>query len=144
MGEPGTGNTPTSEGADQGSGAPNWGTGPLAGVPSSQETLTSPPAFDSDVDAPVLKSGDLSLDLGTRRVTLHGEIHTLTETECLMLILLIQNRGRPKARKDLMAEIWGADHRARSNVVDVHIAGLRRKLGQEQIVTVRGLGYGLA
>lgn len=78
----------------------------------------------------------------------HTAIH-LTKTEYNLLILLLDSEGAVRTREDLMSEIWDTDFLGGSNVVDVHIKSLRKKLGDNAgspryIATVRGVGYRLA
>ncbi|MFI2857196.1 winged helix-turn-helix domain-containing protein [Paenibacillus sp. JSM ZJ436] len=73
----------------------------------------------------------------------------LTKTEYSLLILLLDSKGAVRTREDLMSEIWDTDFLGGSNVVDVHIKSLRKKLGDhagapQYIATVRGVGYRLA
>lgn len=73
----------------------------------------------------------------------------LTKTEYSLLVLLLDNEGAVLTREELMSEIWETDFLGSSNVVDVHIKSLRKKLGDSAnspryIATVRGVGYRLA
>ncbi len=85
------------------------------------------------------------------RMTIHREgfpIH-LTKTEYQLLILLLDSEGAVCTREDLMCKIWDTDFMGGSNVVDVHVKSLRKKLGDNAgapryIATVRGVGYRLA
>jgi len=92
-----------------------------------------------------LQSGDLLLDLIQRRATVGGERVDLTSTEFSLLAALLRERGTPLSRRVLLREVWGYDFDPGTNVVDVHVNRLRRKLemrGIENLVrTVRGRGY---
>lgn len=73
----------------------------------------------------------------------------LTKTEYSLLILLMDSEGAVRTREELMSEVWDTDFLGGSNVVDVHIKSLRKKLGDNAgspryIATVRGVGYRLA
>ena len=60
-----------------------------------------------------------------------------------MLEVLIRHAGQVLSREQLLSHVWGYDYDPGSNVVDVYIGYLRRKLGKERIATVRGMGYAL-
>lgn len=73
----------------------------------------------------------------------------LTKTEYSLLVLLMDSEGAVRTREELMSEIWDTDFLGGSNVVDVHIKSLRKKLNDSAsspryIATVRGVGYRLA
>lgn len=92
-------------------------------------------------DASSLLVGDVSLDLLTRRVhTPQGE-HDLTAREFTMLELFLRHPGHVLSREQVLDRVWGFDHDPGSNVVDVYVRYLRRKLGADRIETVRGMGY---
>ena len=61
-----------------------------------------------------------------------------------MLEVFLRHAGQVLAREQLLSHVWGYDYDPGSNVVDVYVGYLRRKLGKERIVTVRGMGYALA
>ncbi|MFD8498042.1 response regulator transcription factor [Amycolatopsis sp. NPDC059657] len=96
-----------------------------------------------DAEPAVLRSGDLTLDLRTRRVSLAGKETDLTAREFALLETLLRNRGQVLSREQLLGSVWGFDFDPGSNVVDVYIRYLRRKVGAERIETVRGMGYRL-
>jgi DNA-binding response OmpR family regulator len=80
------------------------------------------------------------LDVTTRCVRLDsGEEVVLTEREAALLELLARNPGRIFSRADLLANVF--DEGGEDNLVDTYVSYLRRKLGRETVVTVRGLGY---
>ena len=91
----------------------------------------------------VLKSRDLSLDLRTRRADVAGRLVDLSAREFALLELLLRHPGQVLAREQILSHVWGFDFDPGSNVVDVYIRHLRRKLGAELIETVRGMGYRL-
>jgi len=68
----------------------------------------------------------------------------LSPREMRLLQLLITHPGGAVAREVILNEVWGYSHDPRSNIVDVYIGYLRKKLGSHRIVTVRGFGYRLA
>ncbi|AOS64460.1 response regulator transcription factor [Actinoalloteichus hymeniacidonis] len=92
-------------------------------------------------DLSVLHAGDLSLDLRTRRARLPGGLVDLTAREFALLELFIRHAGQVLSREQMLSHVWGYDFDPGSNVVDVYVRTLRRKLGAERIITVRGMGY---
>ena len=88
-----------------------------------------------------LNVGDLELDLIAHRARLTGRIVELTSREFALLEMLMRNAGRAVPRSDLLSHVWGLDFDPRSNLVDVYIRYLRRKVGDDRIQTVRGVGY---
>ena len=95
-------------------------------------------------DLTVLDAGGLSLDLRTRRVSVEGSTVDLTAREFALLELLMRHEGQVLSRQQMLSHVWGYDHDPGSNVVDVFVRALRRKVGAERIRTVRGMGYRLA
>ena len=92
----------------------------------------------------VLRSGELSLDVGRLQANVgHGPI-SLTRLEFLLLRELMGHAGHSVSKDQLLASIWGYDFDPGSNVVDVCVRRLRSKLGFDLIKTVRGAGYQLA
>ena len=91
-----------------------------------------------------IAAGSVVLDLRTRRVKVDGKLVELTAREYAMLEFLMRHPGQVLAREQLLSHIWGYDYDPSSNVVDVYVGYLRRKLGVEVIETVRGVGYRLA
>ncbi|MFD5094820.1 response regulator transcription factor [Amycolatopsis thailandensis] len=97
-----------------------------------------------DSEPAVLRAGELSLDLRTRKVSVAGEEKDLTAREFALLETLLRNRGQVLSREQLLGGVWGFDFDPGSNVVDVYIRYLRGKIGAERIETVRGMGYRLS
>ncbi|MCT9622354.1 response regulator transcription factor [Curtobacterium sp. C2H10] len=88
--------------------------------------------------------GDLRLDEDTRTVTRAGEPIDLTPTEYELLRHLARNANRVLSREQLLANVWGMDFGTSSNLVDMYVSYLRKKLdaGREPMLqTVRGAGY---
>lgn len=94
--------------------------------------------------APALHHGDLSLDLLTRIATVAGRPVKLTSREFAMLKVFLKHPGQVLSREQILAHAWGYDFDPASNVVDVYVRTLRRKIGAERLVTVRGAGYKLS
>lgn len=88
-----------------------------------------------------LNVGDLELDLIAHRARLTGKIVELTSREFALLEMLMRHAGQAVPRSDLLSNVWGLDFDPRSNLVDVYIRYLRRKVGDDRIQTVRGVGY---
>ena len=91
----------------------------------------------------VLRQGDLTLDLRTRRAAVEGRSVELSAREFAMLEVFLRHAGQVLSREQLLSHVWGYDYDPGSNVVDVYVGYLRRKLGKERLVTVRGMGYAL-
>jgi DNA-binding response OmpR family regulator len=93
----------------------------------------------------VLTAGRLVLDTAGRQVTVEGAEVPLTGTEFALLEYLMRNGGQVLSRDQLREEVWGEGFEPASNVVDIYVHYLRRKLKQaglsDPIRTVRGLGY---
>ncbi|HEY1458149.1 MAG TPA: response regulator transcription factor [Solirubrobacteraceae bacterium] len=95
----------------------------------------------------VLRVGDIEVDLLTRRVTRQGHSVALSGTEFELLAHLMGNPGRVLTREQILGSVWGYQHDPATNVVDVYIGYLRRKLrltdSPAPISTVRSVGYRL-
>jgi DNA-binding response OmpR family regulator len=92
-----------------------------------------------------LRGEDVELDLLTRNVTRAGEPVALSGTEFELLAHLLRNSGRVVSREDILSAVWGYQHDPATNIVDVYIGYLRRKLRRPDspapIHTVRSVGY---
>ena len=91
----------------------------------------------------LLRSGDLVLDLRTRRIAVDERLVELTAREFALLETFLRHPGQVLSRQQLLSQVWGYDFDPGSNVVDVYVRYLRRKLGGDRIETVRGMGYRL-
>ena len=91
----------------------------------------------------VLRAGDAALDLRTRRVTVGERSLELTAREFALAETFFRHPGQVLSREQLLSHVWGYDYDPGSNVVDVYVGYLRRKLGEDRIATVRGMGYRL-
>ena len=96
---------------------------------------------DGVAEPTVLKAGDLTLDLRTRRASVEGHHIELSAREFTMLEVFMRHNGQVLSREQLLSHVWGYDYDPGSNVVDVYVGYLRRKLGAEHFATVRGAGY---
>jgi two-component system response regulator QseB len=90
---------------------------------------------------PVIEHGALRVDPAGHEVSLHGTPINLSAREFAILIALLERPGAPLSRKQLEDRIYGWGEEVESNTVEVYIHGLRRKLGAEWILNIRGVGY---
>jgi two-component system OmpR family response regulator/two-component system response regulator QseB len=88
-----------------------------------------------------LRCGAIELDTAGRRVTREGSEIALSQREFDLLQALMFNAGRVLSREQLEQHLYSRGREVDSNVVEVHIHHLRRKLGSEAISTIRGVGY---
>ncbi len=88
-----------------------------------------------------LRCRDLTLCPDTREAFAGGRLLDLTAREFDLLRTFLEAPGRVFTREMLLARLWGYDFYGDGRVVDTHIKNLRRKLGQDYIETVRGVGY---
>jgi DNA-binding response OmpR family regulator len=91
----------------------------------------------------VLKVGDAALDLRTRQIVLDGTNIDLSAREFALAEIFFRHPGQVLSREQLLSQVWGYDFDPGSNIVDVYVGYLRRKLGKELIKSVRGMGYRL-
>ena len=91
----------------------------------------------------VLQAGDAALDLRTRRLTVGARTMELSAREFSMAELFFRHPEQVLSREQLLSNVWGYDYDPGSNVVDVYVGYLRKKLGKERIKTLRGIGYRL-
>jgi DNA-binding response OmpR family regulator len=91
----------------------------------------------------VLRCGDLTLDLRTRQAHVGDRVVDLTAREFVLAETFLRHPGQVLAREQLLSAVWGYDYDPGSNIVDVYVGYLRRKLGAARIATVRGMGYRL-
>jgi DNA-binding response OmpR family regulator len=95
-------------------------------------------------DPVVLEVGAVQLDLHTRRALVEGRQVDLSAKEFLLAETFLRHKGQVLSREQILSRVWGYDHDPGSNVVDVYVGYLRKKLGAGMIETVRGMGYRLA
>lgn len=91
----------------------------------------------------VLEGGGVALDLRTQRAAVGGREVELTPRESALAAELLRNVGRPLTRAQLLLRVWGYRHDPTSNIVDVYVGYLRKKLRPASIAAVRGIGYRL-
>ena len=90
-----------------------------------------------------LRVGEVVLDLRSRTAAVDGREVELTAREFTLAETLLRHPGQVLSREQLLSHVWGYDFDPGSNIVDVYIGYLRRKLGDDVITTVRGMGYRL-
>jgi two-component system OmpR family response regulator len=101
----------------------------------------------AQASASTLHGEDIEVDLLTRRVRRAGIQVQLSTTEFELLVYLLRHQGRVVSREQILGSVWGYEHDPATNVVDVYVGYLRRKLGRPgdpaPIFTVRAVGYRL-
>jgi DNA-binding response OmpR family regulator len=101
----------------------------------------------ADASASTLRAADIEVNLLTRKVSRDGSTVALSTTEFELLVYLMRHYGQVLTREQILSSVWGYEHDPATNVVDVYIGYLRRKLGWPEdpapIFTVRSVGYRL-
>lgn len=92
----------------------------------------------------LLSAGGIVLDLRARQAIVNGDAVELSAREFILAEMLFRHPRQVLSREQLLSHVWGYDFDPGSNVVDVYVGYLRKKLGQGLIETVRGMGYRLA
>ena len=92
--------------------------------------------------------GDIEIDPAGNRVVIAGRAVHLTPSEFHMLVLLAEQPGRCRSRRELLSHLWHTDHVGDERACDAHLANMRKKIERdpsrpERLVTVRGMGYAL-
>ena len=95
------------------------------------------------VSPDVLRVGGISIALLQREVTIDGRSVSLSTREFSLLKAFVSHPREVLSRQELLSMAWGMDFDPRTNLVDVYVRYLRRKLGERVIETVRGAGYRL-
>lgn len=90
-----------------------------------------------------IKQGKMTLDLRTRKVLVSDREIELTAREFTMAEVFFRHPGQVMTRQQLLDLVWGYDYDPGSNIVDVYVGYLRKKLGSEAIESVRSMGYRL-
>lgn len=91
----------------------------------------------------VLTVGNVALDLRTRQAIVEGGTVDLSAREFALAELFFRNPGQVLSREQLLSHVWGYDFDPGSNIIDVYVGYLRKKLGKKRIASVRGVGYRL-
>jgi DNA-binding response OmpR family regulator len=91
----------------------------------------------------VLRSRNIALDLRTRRVYVGDRLVDLSAREFTLAETFLRHPEQVMSREQLLNHVWGYDYDPGSNIVDVYVGYLRKKLGDDLIETVRGVGYRL-
>jgi two-component system copper resistance phosphate regulon response regulator CusR len=89
----------------------------------------------------VLNAGDATLDLRMRQVIVEGRAVDLSAREFALAELFFRHAGQVLSREQLLSHVWGYDFDPGSNIVDVYVGYLRKKLGKDRITSIRGMGY---
>jgi DNA-binding response OmpR family regulator len=91
----------------------------------------------------ILQAGGVRLDLKTRRATVGDKTVDLTAREFSLLEALLRHADQVLSREQLLSQVWGYFFDPSTNLVNVYVNSLRKKLGADIIQTVRGVGYRL-
>jgi DNA-binding response OmpR family regulator len=94
-------------------------------------------------ESTVIQVADLALDLRTRQVSVGEARVSLSAREFALAEVFFRHPGQVLSREQLLSHVWGYDYDPGSNVVDVYVGYLRKKLGKDRITAVRGMGYRL-
>jgi DNA-binding response OmpR family regulator len=121
----------------------------------ADDYLTKPFAFDEllarvrarlrsrNGDGAFVEVGGMRLDPRTRHAEIEGNSIALTDREFALLEAFLRHPNEIVSREELLSEVWGLSHDPGTNIVDVYVGYLRRKLGECRIETVRHVGYRL-
>jgi DNA-binding response OmpR family regulator len=99
----------------------------------------------ADATDPVVSYGPITIDTARHVITVDGQEVRLTAKEFLLLMYLVQHRGRVLSRDLLLTDVWGYQYTGGTRTVDVHIRRLREKMPvlSERIETIKQFGYKL-
>ena len=99
--------------------------------------------YAEDTSQAVLRLGELSFDRASLRVEVSGTEIDLSKKERDLLVLFMSNAGRVLSRERILNTVWGINEDPLTNVVDVYVGRIRRKIGDEgnRIATLRNVGY---
>lgn len=97
----------------------------------------------ASIDDMVLRIGDIVVDLRSRRVAVGDRPIELSAREFTLAETFVRHPGQVLSREQLLNHVWGYDYDPGSNIVDVYVGYLRKKLGSDKIETVRSMGYRL-
>jgi DNA-binding response OmpR family regulator len=119
----------------------------------ADDYLTKPFAFDEllarvrarlrtrNGNGAFVEVGGMRVDPRTRHVEIEGKSIPLTDREFALLEAFLRHPNEVVSREGLLSEVWGLTHDPGTNIVDVYVGYLRRKLGEDRIETVRHCGY---
>lgn len=95
--------------------------------------------------SPILKVEDLTIETDSREVTRNGKTIALTPKEYDFLVYLVINKNKVVTRDNILLNVWGFDYEGETNIIDVTVTHLRKKVDEgfsnPLITTVRGVGY---
>lgn len=111
----------------------------LARVRARLRTLT----ISTATSEKVLQVGNITLDLRTRRLRVNDHLIELSAREFTLAEMFFRHPNQIMSRQRILDYVWGYNHDPGSNIVDVYVGYLRKKLGNDLIETVRGMGYRL-
>ncbi|HIW64727.1 MAG TPA: response regulator transcription factor, partial [Candidatus Alistipes intestinipullorum] len=97
--------------------------------------------IDADQTPSGTAASGITIDRERYRATIDGKPLALPRKEFELLALLCASPGRLITREEIYAQIWGSEVVVGDRTIDVHIRKLRQKIGEERIVTVKGVGY---
>lgn len=98
---------------------------------------------DRSPETTTIEVGGVALDLRSRRITRGTKTIELSAREFALAELFFRHPGQVMTREQLLSNVWGYDYDPGSNIVDVYVGYLRKKLGEDLIKTIRGAGYRL-
>jgi DNA-binding response OmpR family regulator len=110
----------------------------LARIRVRLRTRSPEPSADTET---TLQMGNVVLDRRSRRVQVKGERIELSAREFTLAETFMRHPDQVMSREQLLDQVWGYDYAPESNIVDVYVGYLRKKMGNEMIETVRGMGY---
>jgi len=94
-------------------------------------------------DEMLITAGNIVVDLRSRQVRVDNRIVELSAREFTLVETFLRHPGQVMSREQLLSHVWGYDYDPGSNIVDVYVGYLRKKLQTKRIETVRGMGYRL-
>lgn len=110
----------------------------LVRVKARLRSVVATPGEPADL---TIRRGGITLDLRTRKVKVNDRPIELSAREFTMLEVFLRHPGQVISREQLLNSVWGYDYDPGSNVVDVYVGYLRKKIDSRVIETVRGVGY---
>ncbi len=105
--------------------------------------LRNEPRGAKNQDEFIIQVNNIVLDLRTRKVVVGDRTVDLPSREFTLAETFFRHPGQVMSREQLLDRVWGYDYNPGSNIVDVYVGYLRKKLGNDLIETVRGMGYRL-